>query len=105
MTLRDALISVWRQTLVDGLSEVQLGRRRYPVGFTRGKHLRTVAFRHGQRQFFGIEQNPRTRSRWAALAREGKRVMQFRFHSQYVANVCDGKLFRYPAWRMLKLQK
>lgn len=103
MTLPATLISVWRQALVDGQSEVRLGRRRHPVGFTRGRHLRTVAFPYGRRRFFGIEQNPKTHSRWAMLAREGKRVMQFRYRNLYVANVCEGKVFRYPAWRTLKL--
>lgn len=57
----------------------------------------------GRRRFFGIEQNPDTESRWAALARKGKPVMQFRYDGRYVANVSEGKVFRYPAWRALKL--
>jgi hypothetical protein len=103
MTLQATLISVWRQALVDGESEVLLGRRRYPTGFTRGERLRTVAFLYGRRRFFGIEQNPKTHSRWAVLARQGKRIMQFRYRNLYVANVCEGKVFRYPAWSTLKL--
>jgi hypothetical protein len=51
----------------------------------------------------GIEQNPATKSRWAALAREGSRIMQFRCQGRYVANVCEGKLLRYPAWTALAL--
>jgi hypothetical protein len=92
-------VSVWRHALVDGQAEMTLGRQRYPVGFTRHKHLRTVSFASGGRRFYGIEQNPNTTSRWAALARAGKPVMQFRHKGQYVANVSEGKLFRYPAWR------
>ena len=82
MTLQDILIFMWCQILVDGRSEVLLSGRRSPIGFTRGKQLRTVVFPYGQRLFFGIEQSPRTSSRSATLAREGKRVMQFSCRSQ-----------------------
>ena len=102
-SLSDALVSVWRQTLVDEQSEAMLGGRRFPVGYTRRKHLRTIAFSHRDRAFFGIEQNPDTQSRWAALARAGKPVMQFSHGGRYIANVNEGKVFRYPAWRALKL--
>jgi hypothetical protein len=51
----------------------------------------------------GIEQNPETSSRWAALAREGKRVMQFSHEHRYFANVCEGELTRYPAWSAQRL--
>ena len=94
---------MWRQVLVEGQSEVTLGRRRYAVDFTRRKQLRSVAFTYRRRQFFGIEQNPDTGSRWAALARRGKPVMQFSCNGRYIANVNEGKVFRYPAWRTLRL--
>jgi hypothetical protein len=103
LMLSETFASVWRQVLVDGQSEVALGRRRYAVEFTRRKQLRSVAFTYLRRRFFGIEQNPDTGSRWATLARKGKPVMQFRFDGRYVANVSEGKVFRYPAWRALKL--
>jgi len=92
-----ALIAVWRQVLVEHRPAVRLGNRRYAVGRIPTKGLSTIDFEVGPFRFFGIEQNPDTRSRWAALARNGHRVMQFR-HRGYVANVCDGKIFRYPAW-------
>ena len=69
----------------------------------RAKKLRSVNFRYGELGITGIEQNPKTESRWAVLAREGKRIMQFRCEGRYVANVCEGKLFRYPAWTALAL--
>lgn len=103
MSLEDTLISVWRQVLVENKPSVVVNRHRYRVGFTRSKRLRTVEFSHGRYAFFGIEQNPDTRSRWAALARSGKKIMQFSYAGRYVANVCEGKLLRYPAWRTLKL--
>jgi len=43
----------------------------------------------------GLEQNPETKSRWAQLARSGKRVMQFLSEGRYVANVVDGRVTRY----------
>jgi hypothetical protein len=43
----------------------------------------------------GLEQNPATRSEWAKLAREGKRVMQFLSEGRYVAVVVDGKVRIY----------
>ncbi|HET9001199.1 MAG TPA: hypothetical protein VFP86_16295 [bacterium] len=89
--------------MVEGQSEITLGRRRFPVDFTRRKQLRSVAFTHRRLRFFGIEQNPDTGSRWAAMARKGNPVMQFRYDGRYVANVSEGKVFRYPAWRALKL--
>jgi len=42
-----------------------------------------------------LEQNPKTRSRWAQLTREGKKVMQFLIDRKYIANVVDGKVQFY----------
>ena len=103
MTLGETLISVWQQSLADGKEEVDLGQESYPVTVFRAKKLRSVEFRYGDLRIIGIEQNPATSSRWAALAREGKRIMQFRCKGRYVANVCEGKLLPYPAWRALTL--
>jgi hypothetical protein len=103
MTLGETLILVWRQSLADGQEEVELGHESYPVTVFRAKKVRSVEFRSGELRIIGIEQNPATSSRWAALAREGNRIMQFRCKGRYVANVCEGKLLRYPAWRALAL--
>jgi hypothetical protein len=103
MTLGETLISVWQQSLADGQKEVELGRASYPVTVFRAKKLRSVEFSYGELRIIGIEQNAATSSRWAALAREGKRITQFRCKGRYVANVCEGKLLRYPAWRALAL--
>jgi hypothetical protein len=43
----------------------------------------------------GLEQNPKTKSRWAEMARSGVKVMQFLSEGRYVANVADGKMTRY----------
>jgi hypothetical protein len=103
MTVGDALIEVWRQALEEGKETIELAGERFRVKTTKGKGLRIVSFRAGAHGFDGIEQNPKTSSRWAGLAREGKRIMQFSVSRRYVANVCDGKLLRYPAWKSLGL--
>ncbi len=103
MTLGETLVSVWQQALAEGMSAVELEGKSYRVGATRAKKLRTVEFTYGTHRIDGIEQNPETSSRWAALAREGKRVMQFSLNRRYIGNVCEGKLLRYPAWKSLKL--
>jgi len=43
----------------------------------------------------GLEQNPETKSRWAQLAREGKKVMQFLSGRSYIAVAYDGKVKLY----------
>jgi len=75
----------------------------YPVEKTRAKKLRAVEFSYGPHRLSGIEQNPRTASRWAELARKGKLVMQFSCQGRYIGNVCQGELLRYPAWHGLRL--
>jgi hypothetical protein len=103
MTLGETLISVWQQSLADGRDEVKLGGESFPVTVFRAKKLRSVEFRYGELHIVGIEQNPKTTSRWAALAREGSRIMQFRCKGRYIANVCEGKLLPYSAWTALAL--
>ena len=39
--------------------------------------------------------NPETQSRWAQMARSGKKVMQFLREGGYMANVADGKVTIY----------
>ena len=103
MSLGDALISAWQQALSEGRDDIELEGETYPVTVSRAKGLRMVEFSLGPYRIVGIEQNPRTESRWAELAREGSRIMQFRCKGRYVANVCEGKLLRYPAWKALEL--
>lgn len=103
MTLADTLVTVWQQALAEERAAVMLEGKSYPVAKTRAKKLRTVDFAHGARRLTGIEQNPQTGSRWAALARQGRRVMQFSCEGRYIGNVCEGRLIRYPAWRALRL--
>lgn len=94
-TLEDAMLSVWRQALVENAKTVELGGETVPVRQTARRHLRQVDFKFEGEEFRGLEQNPETKSRWAQLAREGKRVMQFLSGGRYVANVVEGKCMFY----------
>jgi hypothetical protein len=91
----EILVSVWRQALVDGAKYVQLGTGKYPVRETSRRQLKQVDFRFEDKELRGLEQNPDTKSRWAKMAREGKRVMQFLDGGRYVAVVVDGKMKTY----------
>lgn len=98
-SLEETLISVWRQALVEGARTVTLERERYPVRRTSRSKLREVDFRFEEQMLRGLEQNPNTNSRWARLAREGKKVMQFLSAGRYMANVVDGKVQFYGRGR------
>jgi hypothetical protein len=98
-SLEDALISVWRQVLAEDAKTVTLNRESYPVRRTSRSKLREVDFQFEGSALRGVEQNASTNSRWAQLAREGKKVMQFLAQGRYVANVVDGKVTVYQALR------
>ena len=57
----------------------------------RSLHLSQVDLIVEGKEIRGLEQNPDTKSRWAALAREGRKVMQFLIEGRYVAVVVDGE--------------
>jgi hypothetical protein len=95
INLEDALIEVWRQALVEEKAEVELNCARFPVRRTAKKNLCQIDFRVGEDGVRGIEQNPKTASRWAQLARKGHKVMQFLMQGRYFANVVDGKVMWY----------
>lgn len=99
MTLAEAMVEAWRQTLVEELPEVELEGRRHRVTRTRAQGLRVVEFAFQGHPIEGIEQNPQKTSRWAKLAQEGNRIMQFRCHNRFVANVCEGRITRYASWK------
>jgi hypothetical protein len=117
MTLEEALVKVWWQALAEGAGDVELGGEKFPVRETPRKHLREVDFvfegqaprktvrgandasRKGIRDtkivLRGLEQNPKTESRWAQLARAGHKVMQFLSAGRYIGVVVDGKVTLY----------
>ena len=91
----ETLIAVWRQALVDEADVVKLRSERYLVTRSKAKMLRQIIFEIDGNSIIGIEQNPKTKSRWAAIARSGKKVMQFIQDGRYVAVVADGKVIIY----------
>ena len=95
LLFEETLIEVWRQTLVENADMVVLGTERYPVRRTPKRRLRQVDFVFDGNEIRGLEQNPDTKSRWAQMARSGKKVMQFLSEGRYVANVVDGKVTLY----------
>lgn len=92
---REMLKSVAEQ-MISG-KEVLVEAKRFRVTRTGSQRLRTVRFVMGGKEYQAIEQNPEKPSRWGKLAREGKRVVQFRdLESQkYVAAAVDGKVTEY----------
>ena len=92
--LEQTLVEVWRQALVDNAKVVEFGKVRYPVRRTPKRGFRQVDFEFDGNEIRGLEQNPDTKSRWAQMARSGKKVMQFLSEGRYVANV-DGKVTPY----------
>ena len=94
-SFEETLIEVWRQALVQDATTVELGAERYAVRRTAKRKLREVDFVSDGQEIRGLEQNPQTKSQWAAMAREGKKVMQFLIEGRFVANVADGKVTLY----------
>lgn len=91
----EVLKTVWRQALVENTDAVKVGAERYPVTRSKTKCRRQVEFTFEADKIIGIEQNPKTKSRWAQMARAGKKVMQFIQDGRYVAVVADGKVILY----------
>jgi hypothetical protein len=89
------LVEVWRQALVENADAVELGAGHYPVRLTPKRRLLQVDFVFDGKEIRGLEQNPDTKSRWAQMARAGKKVMQFLSGGCYVANVVEGKVTLY----------
>jgi hypothetical protein len=95
MTLEEVLLTVWRQSLVDDVKTVNLGDESFPVRSTSKQRLKQIDFRFDGRDLRALEQNPNTKSRWAAMARKGQKVMQFLEDGKYLGVVSDGKLHLY----------
>ena len=94
-SLEETLISVWQQVMIENARSVKLENRSFPVRRTSRSRLREVDFQFEGYELRGLEQNPKTASRWAQLARQGKKVMQFLQQRHYVAVVVDRKVQFY----------
>ncbi len=90
LSFEQTIIEVWRQVLVENSEAVELGTERYSVRRTPKRHLRQVDFVFAGNKIRALEQDPETKSRWAQMARSGKKVMQVLSDGHYVANVADG---------------
>jgi hypothetical protein len=95
MLNREILTAVAEQ-LMSG-KEVAVEGRASPVTRTGTNRFRTARFVMDGKEYQAIEQNPEKPSRWGKLAREGRRVVQFRDmeSGKYVAVVVDGKVTEY----------
>jgi hypothetical protein len=89
------IVSVWKQSLVDSAKRVTVGGDSYSVRRTAKSRLAQVDFEFQGEPVRGLEQNPKTLSRWAQIARKGERVMQFLHGGRYVAVVYGGKIYTY----------
>jgi hypothetical protein len=75
-SLEGIFLAVWRQS-VENLRIVTVGDDTFSARSTARQKLKQVDFQFGGRELRGLEQNPETKSRWAAMARKGANVMQF----------------------------
>jgi len=94
-SLEETFVSVWRQVMAEDSKIVTLGDEKFPVRRTSRSRLREVDFQFEGHELRGLEQNPETGSRWAQLARQGKKVMQFLQQRRYIAVVVDGTVQFY----------
>jgi len=95
MTLEETLLAIWEQAMVKNAKAVELEGKSFPVKKTSKHRLRQVDFSYEGEDLRGLEQNPETKSRWAQMARAGKKVMQFLKGRNYIAVVVDGKVKVY----------
>jgi hypothetical protein len=96
LSLEDVLLTVYRQSLVENRKTVTLEDKIFPVRSTAKRKLKQIDFQFEGRELRGLEQNPDTKSRWAKMARDGKKVMQFLERGRYIAVVVDGNVHLYP---------
>ena len=96
-SLEDSLLAVYRQALVENKKTVSLESDVFPVRSTAKRKLKQVDFQFDGRELRGLEQNPLTKSRWAMMARSGRKLMQFLERGKYIAVVVDGKVHLYPS--------
>jgi hypothetical protein len=76
---------------------VTVGTSTFSVRRTTKNRLAQIDFELDGVEFRGLEQNPQTKSRWAKMAREGARVMQFLRAGRYIGVVADGVLKHYSS--------
>ena len=95
LSLEETLLTVSQQSLIENRKTVTLEDKTFPVRSTAKRKLKQIDFQFDGRELRGFEQNPETKSRWARMARDGKKVMQFLERGRYFAVVADGKVHFY----------
>ncbi|HTW57983.1 MAG TPA: hypothetical protein VMD99_07635 [Terriglobales bacterium] len=95
--LDHAVLAAVAEGMMSAASDVVVNGAALRVMRTGARRFRTVRFEMGGKGYQAIEQNPEKPSRWGQLAREGRRVVQFREvgSGKYVAVVVDGKVTEY----------
>ena len=93
--LSDVLLDVWSQVLVHDSKVVRIGSETFPVIRSKKKRFRQVYFVFDGMSITGLEQNPDTKSKWAKMAREGIKVMQFIRDRKYISVVAAGNVTLY----------
>lgn len=93
--LEETFLAVWRQALLEEKKVVAVADDTFSVLITPKQKLKQVNFQLDGRNYRGLEQNPDTKSRWAAMARSGQKIMQFLEDGRYVAVVADGEFIPY----------
>jgi hypothetical protein len=93
--LEEICLAIWRQALLEEKKVVTVADDTFSVLITPKQKLKQINFQWDGRNFRGLEQNPDTKSRWAAMASGGQKVMQFLEDGRYVAVVADGKFIPY----------
>ncbi|HZC66009.1 MAG TPA: hypothetical protein VE545_05520, partial [Candidatus Dormibacteraeota bacterium] len=69
--LEETFLAVWRQVMLEGKKVVAVADDTFSVLITPKQKLRQVNFQLDGRNFRGLEQNPGTKSRWAAMDANG----------------------------------
>ncbi len=73
--LEEVFLAVWRQVLLEEKKVVAVADDTFSVLITPKQKLKHINFQLDDRNLRGLEQNPDTKSRWAAMARGGQKVM------------------------------
>jgi hypothetical protein len=76
---------------------VTVGNSTFSVQRTAKHHLAQIDFEVNGLEFRALGKKNQTKSRWAKMAREGAKVMQFLRAGRYVGVVADGVLKRYSS--------
>jgi hypothetical protein len=80
---------------VEEADVVKLGSECCVVTRSKATRLRQVVFTVYENSIIGIEQNPKIKSRWAANAKSGKKVMRFIQDGRHVAAAAGGTAMLY----------